>query len=340
MRSLFAFLVITALAAVGYAQAVKVETVRSSNGIVKGAPYSAEAVTETNQVLADGNKITRRSVTRLYRDSEGRSRREDLHVQLGVPGAVVDIPDSISITDPVAGVRYQLDPKKNSARQSPFKVTFDRPELKMIMPEKPKVVEPKEMPKTLIMGTRDSEPLDEARKAEMVARAAERQKQAEARRLEMEKQREEMNKQREEMQKQREALKPAPGSSDSNTRTEALGVQNIEGVPAEGSRTTTIIPAGAIGNEREIEVVYEKWYSKELQMTVFSRRSDPRTGEQTYRLTNINRNDPPITLFAPPADYTVVDASQPKPKTPILPKVSTTVRKTSPATSAKKPAVH
>ena len=331
MRSLFAFLVVMTLAALGYAQAVKVETVRSSNGIVKGAPYSAEAVTETNQVLADGNKITRRSVTRLYRDSEGRSRREDLHVQLGVPGAVVDIPDSISITDPVAGVRYQLDPKKNSARQSPFRVTFDTPALKLIMPEKPKVIEPKEMSKTLIMGTGEKEPVDEARKAEIAARAAERQKQAELRRVEMEKQ-------REEMQKRRDELKPAPGLSDSNTKTESLGTQNIEGAAADGIRTTTIIPAGAIGNERPIEIVYEKWYSKELQMTIFSRRSDPRTGEQTYRLTNINRSDPPITLFAPPVDYTVIDTSKPKP--PATPKVSTIVKKAPTAAASKKAGEH
>src|SRR5438445_1798529 len=209
MRSLFALLFITMLAVFGYAQGIKVESIRSSNGIVKGAPYSAEAVTETNQVLADGNKITRRSVTRLYRDSEGRSRREDLHVQLGVPGAVVDIPDSISITDPVAGVRYQLDPKKNTARQSPFRSSFSMPEFKMKMPEMPKMVEPKELFKKAETG--EKEPVDEARKAEMAARTAERQKQAEVRRAEMEKQREEMEKQREEMQKRREGVKAAPG---------------------------------------------------------------------------------------------------------------------------------
>lgn len=339
MRSLFALLFVITLATVGYTQNITAESVRSSNGIVKGAPFSAEAVTETNQVLADGNKITRRSVTRFYRDSEGRSRREDLHVQLGVPGAVVDIPDSISITDPVAGVRYQLDPKKNSARQSPFRVSFfGMQPLKLMLPEKAKMIEPKEMSKTLTMGTGDKEPVDEAHKAEMAARAAERQKQAEARRAEIEKQREETNRQREEMNKQREALKPAQGLLGSNTKTESLGVQNIEGVPAEGTRTTTTIPAGAIGNERDIEVVYEKWYSKELQMTVFSKRSDPRTGEQTYRLTNINRSDPPIMMFAPPAEYTVIDTSKPKPLA--IPKVSTTVKKASPAMSAKKPGVH
>ena len=200
------------------------------------------------------------------------------------------------------------------------------------------MAEPKDMPKPLVLVTDGKEPVDEARRAEMNARAAERQKQAEVRRAEMEKQREEMDKRREELQKRQEELKPATGLSRNNTKTESLGTQNIEGVPADGTRTTTIIPAGSIGNERDIEIVYEKWYSKELLMTVFSRRSDPRTGEQTYRLTNINRSDPPLTLFAPPADYTVIDTSKPKPMA--MPKVSTIVKKASAPTTPKKAGEH
>ena len=42
-------------------------------------------------------------------------------------------------------------------------------------------------------------------------------------------------------------------------------------------------------------------------MTVYSKNVDPRFGEQTYRLTNINRSDPPMTLFAPRADYQIVE---------------------------------
>ena len=44
--------------------------------VVKGAPYSAQAISETTQTLADGNRITRKSTTLVYRDSEGRTRRE------------------------------------------------------------------------------------------------------------------------------------------------------------------------------------------------------------------------------------------------------------------------
>ena len=49
-----------------------------------------------------------------------------------------------------------------------------------------------------------------------------------------------------------------PAKPKYETRTEELGVQSIEGVEAIGTRTVTTIPAGDIGNERPIEMVYEK----------------------------------------------------------------------------------
>ena len=93
------------------------------------------------------------------------------------------------------------------------------------------------------------------------------------------------------------------------THTEQLGVQNIEGVDCEGTRTVTTIPADAIGNERPIEIVYERWYSKDLQMIVYSKHSDPRFGEQTYRLTNINRSEPDPSLFEVPSGYKIISGS-------------------------------
>lgn len=90
-----------------------------------------------------------------------------------------------------------------------------------------------------------------------------------------------------------------------NSNTESLGKQTIEGVEAEGKRTTTTIPAGAVGNERPIEMITETWYSPELQTTIMSKRSDPRTGESIFRLTNIRRGEPDASLFQVPSDYTV-----------------------------------
>ncbi|HEY9284335.1 MAG TPA: hypothetical protein VIP46_12845, partial [Pyrinomonadaceae bacterium] len=86
---------------------------------------------------------------------------------------------------------------------------------------------------------------------------------------------------------------------------ETLGKQSIEGVEAEGTRTTVTIPAGAIGNERAIQITSERWYSPELQLVVMTRHSDPRFGETTYRLTNISRAEPDRTLFEVPAGYTI-----------------------------------
>jgi hypothetical protein len=83
-------------------------------------------------------------------------------------------------------------------------------------------------------------------------------------------------------------------------QTEDLGQQTIEGVTATGKRTTTVIPAGAMGNEQPIKIVSEEWFSPELQVLVLTRHSDPRSGESTYRLTNITRTEPAKTLFEVP----------------------------------------
>ncbi|MBZ5676765.1 MAG: hypothetical protein LAP61_21195 [Acidobacteriia bacterium] len=94
-------------------------------------------------------------------------------------------------------------------------------------------------------------------------------------------------------------------SSPSDSKTEDLGKMYIEGVQAQGTRTTTTIPAGDIGNDRPINIVDERWYSPDLQMTVMTRHSDPRTGETTFALKSINRSSPPPTFFEVPSDYTV-----------------------------------
>ena len=87
--------------------------------------------------------------------------------------------------------------------------------------------------------------------------------------------------------------------------TESLGTKSIEGVMADGTRTTSTIPAGAIGNLMPIEVVSERWYSRELQMAVSISRRDPRSGDSVYRLRNIVKAEPPQDLFTVPADYQV-----------------------------------
>src|SRR6185436_19717937 len=105
--------------------------------------------------------------------------------------------------------------------------------------------------------------------------------------------------------------------NDPNVKTESLGRQLIEGVPADGNRTTMTIPAGQIGNEQAIQIVTEIWYSPELQTTVLSKRSDPRNGETVFKLTNISRAEPPRTMFDVPVDYKVSETSRPSRGGPI-----------------------
>jgi hypothetical protein len=103
---------------------------------------------------------------------------------------------------------------------------------------------------------------------------------------------------------------PPPGAprwgraaNTADIKTESLGRQTIEGLPADGSRVTETIRAGAMGNELPIEIVTERWYSPDLQMDVLTRRTDPRFGETVTKLTNISRAEPNHSLFEPPADY-------------------------------------
>jgi hypothetical protein len=86
---------------------------------------------------------------------------------------------------------------------------------------------------------------------------------------------------------------------------EDIGTQLIGGVTANGRRVTVTIPVGAFGNNRELKVVNERWYSPELQALVKSSNSDPRFGVNTYELTNIVRGNLDPALFQPPSDYTL-----------------------------------
>ncbi len=94
-------------------------------------------------------------------------------------------------------------------------------------------------------------------------------------------------------------------STEANLTTTSLGTQTINGVQAAGTRVTRTIPAGAIGNANPIVITSERWYSTELQTVVMTKRSDPRMGETTFQLTNIQRAEPDAALFQVPSDYTV-----------------------------------
>ena len=81
---------------------------------------------------------------------------------------------------------------------------------------------------------------------------------------------------------------------------QTLGARQFETVRALGRKTTSVIPTGQIGNDRPIEVTDERGESPELRMLIYSVTPDPRTGVVVYRLTNINRAEPPADLFTIP----------------------------------------
>jgi hypothetical protein len=106
-------------------------------------------------------------------------------------------------------------------------------------------------------------------------------------------------------------METGPGPHMEVTK-EPLGSQSIEGVLAVGTRETRrIIPAGARDNDRPFTLVMEVWYSPEIRAAVLEKAPSPFGGELTRRLTNVDRAEPDISLFQPPADYKIEDATGP-----------------------------
>jgi hypothetical protein len=96
----------------------------------------------------------------------------------------------------------------------------------------------------------------------------------------------------------------APQASEGAVpKTESLGTETIEGIQATGTRSTTTIPSGTIGNDKDLMITHETWYSAELKLVIQSTQSDPRFGQTTYTLKNIQQGQPDETLFQVPADY-------------------------------------
>lgn len=241
--------------------------------VVPGAPYSAQAVTETTQVLADGNRITRKSSSFIARDSQGRTRREQNLRTVG-PWTASENSGIAFINDPVAGMQYTLE--KNS--KTAVKSTWNSDQVRVR----------RELEDKLKQAARAKKEEAEAGAEPRVAVATE-PKTATA----------------SESDSMAGWHRRAAVATELKTATasESLGTRVIEGVQVEGKRYTETIPAGKVGNEKPIEVVNETWFSPELQTVVMSRHSDPRTGDVVYTLTNISRAEPDPALFMVPQDY-------------------------------------
>jgi len=239
--------------------------VRSEIGsaeVVKNAPYSAEAVSETVQLLQDGNRIVHKDNTVLARDSEGRTRR-DVSLPALPAMAQGDAPRFSMIFDAPTGTSWTLDHNAKVARKAQGQ-TF------------------------MIQSRTQAEPATAG--VAMAGKSAIKIEHRAAFTAAM------------------PVLAVAGGQE--NSKTESLGRQTMEGVAVDGSRTTTTIAAGEIGNERPIEIVSERWYSPELQTLIYSKHTDPRMGETTYKLTNVRKGEPAKSLFEVPSDYSVQTADE------------------------------
>lgn len=251
---------------------------------VLNAPYSAEAVTEVTQMLSDGNRIERRTSATVARDASGRTRREQHAVGLGSFVASNDQP-IVTITDPTAGVHITLNYElKVAFRSKPISVKYNETDVTASGPVafgsgEPLTSRTTAGPTGATRGV-DVRPLERQPfdapvfepgvPATIVGAAV-------ARRF------------------------------NGSVHTDTLEPRSIEGLRAEGTRTTMTIPAGAMGNTLPIEVVSEQWYSPELGIVLQTRRSDPRFGETVYRLNNIDRNEPAPDLFKVPSDFRIED---------------------------------
>jgi hypothetical protein len=85
--------------------------------VVTGAPFSATAVSETTQTLSDGNHITRKTQTNVFRDSQGRIRREITIAGFGLMAPSGKPKSFVVINDPVAGATFMLHPDQKTAEK-------------------------------------------------------------------------------------------------------------------------------------------------------------------------------------------------------------------------------
>ena len=213
---------------------------------VKGAPYSAEAVTEVTQTLADGTHINRQETYKIYRDGEGRIRRES--------------GDQAWISDPVAGETYVLDTRQQTARKMPLKAAIVSDKMRLDAAQADKI------------------------KAEGMAGGG-------------------MNTVRVQGGIASGYTVRFDDGGEGQDKTESLGKQEMEGGEVEGTRNTSVIPQGQIGNDRPLQLVHERWESSDLHVTILAKHTDPMMGDRVERLTNVRRGEPDPSLFQVPAGY-------------------------------------
>ena len=312
---------------------------------ITGNPYSAQAATETVQTLPDGNRIVQKTSSPVYRDTQGRQRREVL-----TPGRPRSV-SSIVIADPVAGVNWTLNPSTRVAfrierpkapDQGPVPTSPTGGSIGVrvipdsgadhgavigdVMPESPAAAAGLQRGDVVIAvnGQPIKSPADLITRINGIAPGTsiqvtiERQGKSSAVKMTT--------------RPRFETFVPSPFAAlqyritpdeqatlqagltpeqSQHSRIEDLGTMNIAGLQARGTRTTVTYAAGQVGNERPFTVVNEVWYSPDLQAILVSKHNDPRSGEVTYSLTDIKRSEPPSSVFEVPGDYKILRANIP-----------------------------
>jgi hypothetical protein len=242
--------------------------------VIKNEPYQAQAVTEMKQTLADGSHIVQTTTATVARDSDGRTVRVQKLSTLGpwksADSSPGNSPTLTAIFDPVAQehIDYTSDSKVAHVLFMP-----SVPPGAVVRVEGGFGVSAPNAPGVEEKGLMVSGPGPVG--AVM----------------------------------QGFALQTGPVSPQLSKgvkpKTESLGTKTMEGVQVIGTRSISTIPAGTIGNDQDLSIIRETWYSAELQLVIQSTQSDPRFGETTYTLKNIQLGSPDVTLFQVPANYTI-----------------------------------
>ncbi len=250
---------------------LRVNTIEAIGGkTTAGKPFSANEQRHTLQVLGDGTRIDKKESDKYFRDTEGRTRIER------------DSGDTIMISDPVSGVTTEMSNANKTARKimarrsGTFSTSSSSGSADVLIAEKMRA----EAHAMQNMPRPTTATIAGSAGGAFPARPGIAFSTTEAR-----------------------SFTSATPAADLNVPMEDLGTQIINGIPAKGTRTTVTIAAGQIGNDREIKIVSERWYSEDLGMLIKSSNKDPRFGETTYELTNILTGAQDPTLFQIPADF-------------------------------------
>jgi hypothetical protein len=239
---------------------------------VQGAPYSATITNESIQTLADGNRIVQTSTGTTARDSQGRTRQDTVLPAIGNLSAA-NAPHLVFLQDPVAQTSYTLNMTEKTAQKTPAFSAFTSGGA---------TVSGGAVKMKIVEAGATALPMPDALPSTIAVPPPEMIIQ-----------------------------KHVVTDEQAEASTEELGSQTMEGIFVNGVRTTHTIPAQQIGNDRPITIVTEVWTSPDLKTVVYSKRSDPRMGEQTFRLTNIVRAEPDASLFTVPEDFKITDGAQP-----------------------------